>query len=66
MSIKVFIEMPLGNRSQPHEEVSEDRAMEVFARMAHQMRPWKNFIADVVMLDEHGKEIHREHISNGE
>jgi hypothetical protein len=64
MSIKVFIEMPPGNRSQPREEVSEDKAMEIFERMIHQMRPWKAFTADVVMLDELGKEIHREHISN--
>ena len=64
MSYKVYIEMPLGNRSQAREEVSNDKVMEIFERMAHQMRPWKNFTADLVMLDEQGAEVQRERISN--
>lgn len=62
--MRVFIEMPLGNRSQPHVGLSEDEAMELFARFASQMRPWREFAADVVLTDDDGKEVHRERIAN--
>jgi len=59
----VFIEMPLGNRSKPHtfEELAD--ANKLFASFVHQMRPWKNFVADVVLAED-GKILQQEKIFN--
>lgn len=46
---KVFIEMPLGNCSKPHEFEMEADARELFDSFVRQMLPWKDFQATVVM-----------------
>jgi hypothetical protein len=46
---EVFIEMPLGNRSKPHEFAEESDARKLFDSFVGQMRPWKNFKADVIL-----------------
>ena len=48
----VYIEMPLGNRSKPHEFETEAEATNLFDSFVRQMQPWKNFQATVVMNGE--------------
>jgi hypothetical protein len=63
MSYKVYIEMPLGNISEPHDFEELFDANKLFASFVQQMRPWKNFQADVV-LAQSGKVLQREKIFN--
>ena len=49
---RVFIEMPLGNRSKPHEFDNVDEATKLFDSFVKQMQPWKKFQATVVMKGE--------------
>lgn len=60
---EVCIEMPLGNRSEPHEFAEEAEARKLFESFVRQMLPWKKFRADVI-LSESGKEIERTGIEN--
>ena len=46
---KVFIEMPLGNHSKPHEFEEEADARKLFDSFVGQMKNWKQFEATVVM-----------------
>lgn len=59
----IYIEMPTGMRSRGYDRATEDEAAKAFDRMVSQLKPWKNFVADVVMSTERG-EIRRERISN--
>ena len=63
MSFKVYIEMPAGAQSEPHDFEEEAEAMKLFDRFVGQMRPWKGFHADVVMI-ENKKVIQLEQIRN--
>jgi len=60
---EVYIEMPLGNRSHPHEFFEVADARKLFESFVQQMLPWKKFRAAVV-LTENGKEIDRTGIEN--
>jgi hypothetical protein len=51
----VFIEMPSGATSKPHEFQELADAEKLFETFASQMRPWKKFQAWVVMLEKGGK-----------
>ena len=44
----VFIEMPLGNTSRPHEFEEKADAQKLFDSFVRQMQPWKNFQATVI------------------
>ena len=50
--IGVFIEMPSGATSKPHEFIERADAEKLFERFASQMRPWKKFQAWVIMRGE--------------
>jgi hypothetical protein len=61
----VYIEMPSGAKSQAHEDADQDLIKKIFDHFVCQMKTWKDFSADVIMLD--GKiEIAREKIGNAE
>ena len=53
--------MPLGNRSRGYDRKTEEEASEAFQRIVIQIRAWKNYTVDIVMLDEE-IEVQREHI----
>lgn len=59
----VHTELPCGAISRGYDYVTEEKALFTFARMAHQVRVWKNYVIDVV-LTEDGVESTREHIEN--
>lgn len=59
----VFIEMPSGATSKPHEFLEVIDATKLFNQFVLQMRPWKNFIVDII-LTENGKVLQREKIFN--
>ena len=59
----VFIEMPLGNTSRPHEFEAKVDAQKLFDSFVRQMQPWKKFRADVLMIED-GKKIDRSGIEN--
>lgn len=50
----VFIQMPMGNRSFPHEFLEEAPARKLFDSFVAQIRTWKGYKAAVV-LDGDGK-----------
>ena len=50
--ISVYIEMPSGATSKPHEFIERADAEKVFERFASQMHPWKKFQAWVVLKGE--------------
>lgn len=56
--------MPMGNRSTGVSCDTEAKAETVFAGMLGQMKSWKQFAADLVLSDEAGQELRREHIKN--
>ena len=60
----VHVEMPSGALSREHSFPTKDEAQVLFDHMILQMKPWKKFVADVVMLNDRDKEVKREHISN--
>lgn len=64
MMLNVHTEMPTGIRSKGFDRDTIEAATHIFDLFVADMTPWKNFTADVVMIDEHGKEIRREHIEN--
>ena len=48
----VFIQMPMGNRSFPHEFLEEAPARKLFDSFVKQIRAWKNYHATVVLVGE--------------
>jgi hypothetical protein len=45
----IFIEMPSGATSKPHEFVEAEKATALFDSFVRQMRPWKAWQATVIM-----------------
>lgn len=50
--VSVYIEMPSGATSKPHEFTELADAEKLFETFASQMRPWKKFQAWVVLKGE--------------
>lgn len=48
----VYIEMPLGNQSQPHEFAELADATKLFDSFVRQMRSWKQFHATMILKGE--------------
>jgi hypothetical protein len=50
--VSVYIEMPSGATSKPHEFLEVEPAVTLFDRFVSQMQPWKKFQAWVVLKGE--------------
>jgi len=59
--LNIHTVMSLGNRSRGYDRKTEEEASEAFQRIVIQIRAWKNYTVDIVMLDEE-IEVQREHI----
>ena len=58
----VHIEMPSGAVSKGYDRATEAEAQDYFEKIVKQLRTWKGFVADVVMLNEIEEEVKRERI----
>lgn len=61
--MNIHVELPCGSMSRGYEREDPDKAQATFDRVVAQLREFKNFIADVVLVDGR-TEILREHIEN--
>jgi len=61
--MNVHVELPCGAISRGYEREDADRALATFERVVAQLRAFKNFVADAVLVDGR-TEIQREHIEN--
>jgi hypothetical protein len=61
--MNIHVELPCGAVSRGYEREDSDKALATFDQVVAQIREFKNFIADVVLVDGR-TEIQREHIEN--
>ena len=60
--MNIHTEMPFGNRSHGYERATLEEAESVFGQMVAQIKKWKQVSIDVIISDDHGKELKREHL----